>query len=82
MIQKYLLYLISSQDHLDRYENFTQYVEAKKNILNINSNNSNLISIDDKFSKKIFNDINIKNKISFSLHNSNADIYYENGVDS
>ena len=68
-----------SQDHLDRYENFTQYVEAKKNILKINSNNINLISIDDKFSKKIFNDINIKNKISFSLHNSNADIYYENG---
>ena len=68
-----------AQDHLDRYENFTQYVETKKNILNINSNNINLISIDDKFSKKIFNDINIKNKISFSLHNSNADIYYENG---
>ena len=68
-----------ARDHLDRYENFTQYVEAKKNILKINSNNINLISIDDKFSKKIFNDINIKNKISFSLHNSNADIYYENG---
>ena len=68
-----------AQDHLDRYENFTQYVEAKKNILKINSNNINLISIDDKFSKKIFNDINIKNKISFSLHNTNADIYYENG---
>lgn len=68
-----------AQDHLDRYENFTQYVEAKKNILKINSNNINLISIDDKFSKKIFNDIKIKNKISFSLYNSNADIYYENG---
>jgi len=68
-----------AQDHLDRYENFTQYVEAKKNILKINSNNINLISIDNKFSKKIFNDIDIKNKISFSLHNSNADIYFENG---
>tara|TARA_Y100001970_G_scaffold279396_1_gene386643 strand:+ start:483 stop:1811 length:1329 start_codon:yes stop_codon:yes gene_type:complete len=68
-----------SHDHLDRYKNFAQYVKTKKNILNINSNNINLISIDDKFSKKIFNDINIKNKISFSLHNSNADIYYKNG---
>ncbi len=68
-----------SQDHLDRYKNFEQYVKTKKNILNINRNNINLISIDDKFSKKIFNDINIKNKISFSLHNSSADIYYENG---
>ena len=68
-----------AQDHLDRYKNFEQYVEAKKNILNLNSNNINLISIDDKFSKKIFNDINIKNKISFSLNNSNADIYYKNG---
>ena len=68
-----------SQDHLDRYKNFAQYVKTKKNILNINYNNINLISIDDKFSKKIFNDINIKNKISFSSHNSSADIYYKNG---
>jgi len=63
-----------AQDHLDRYKNFEQYVEAKKNILNINSNNINLISIDDKFSKKIFNDININNKISFSLQNISLDL--------
>ena len=68
-----------SKDHLDRYKNFGQYVKAKKNILNFNSQNINLISIDDIFSKKIFNDINIKNKISFSLNNSSADIYFEDG---
>mgnify|MGYP001192091820 CR=1 FL=1 len=68
-----------SKDHLDRYKNFGQYVKAKKNILNFNSQNINLISIDDIFSKKIFNDINIKNKISFSLNNSSANIYFEDG---
>ena len=68
-----------SKDHLDRYKNFGQYVKAKKNILNFNSQNINLISIDDIFSKKIFNDINIKNKISFSLNISSADIYFKDG---
>ncbi len=68
-----------AKDHLDRYKNFRQYIKAKKNILNFKSQNINLISIDDVFSKKIFNDINIKNKISFSLNNSKADIYFENG---
>ncbi len=68
-----------SKDHLDRYKNFAQYVKAKKNILNFNSQNINLISIDDIFSKKIFYDINIKNKISFSLKNTSADIYFEDG---
>ncbi len=68
-----------SKDHLDRYKNFGQYVKAKKNILNFNSKNINLISIDDIFSKKIFNNVNIKNKISFSINNSSADIYFENG---
>lgn len=68
-----------SKDHLDRYKNFTDYISAKKNILNSKNKNINLISIDDKYSKKIFNDKKIKNKISFSLNNNSADIYYING---
>ena len=68
-----------SKDHLDRYKNFTDYISAKKNILNSKNKNINLISIDDKYSKKIFNDKKIKNKISFSLNNNSADIYYNNG---
>ena len=68
-----------SKDHLDRYKNLNQYINAKKNILNFKSGNINLISIDDKYSQKIFNDHKLKNKISFSLKNKNADIYFNNG---
>jgi len=68
-----------SKDHLDRYKNFKDYINAKKNILNSKNKNINLISIDDRYSKKIFNDKKIKNKISFSLNNNSADIYYNNG---
>ena len=44
-----------SKDHLDRYENFKNYISAKKNILNKGDKNINLISLDDKYSKKIYN---------------------------
>jgi len=68
-----------SKDHLDRYSNLKNYISAKKNILNTESNKVNLISIDDPYSKRIFNNQKIKNKISFSVNNINADIYYNNG---
>ena len=68
-----------SKDHLDRYKNFNDYINAKKNILNSKNKNINLISIDDQYSKKIFNDNKIKNKISFSLNNNSADVYFSNG---
>ena len=68
-----------SKDHLDRYKNFNNYINAKKNILNSKNKNINLISIDDQYSKKIFNDNKIKNKISFSLNNNSADVYFSNG---
>jgi len=68
-----------SNDHLDRYKNFNDYINAKKNILNSKNKNINLISIDDQYSKKIFNDNKIKNKISFSLNNNSADVYFSNG---
>ncbi len=68
-----------SKDHLDRHKNFKDYINAKKNIVNSKNKNINLISIDDKYCKKIFSDKKIKNKISFSLNNNSADIYYNNG---
>ncbi len=41
-----------SYDHLDRYKDMNDYINQKKNI--ITKNGYNLISIDDSFSKKIY----------------------------
>ena len=62
-----------SNDHLDRYTSLKDYIKQKKNI--ISKSGINLISIDDKYSRKIFDDKNIKNKISFSLFDTNADFF-------
>ena len=37
-----------------------------------------MFSIDDKFSKKIYKQKKIKNKISFSMFDKSADVYFEN----
>ena len=68
-----------SKDHLDRYKNIKDYITVKKNIFTTGARSINLISLDDKYSNKIFNDNFIKNKISFSIKNKNANIYYEKG---
>ncbi len=61
-----------SSDHLDRYNNLNDYINQKKNI--ITNNGINLISLDDKYSKKIFfNEKTIK-KISFSIRDKNANV--------
>ena len=68
-----------SKDHLDRYKSYKSYISAKKNIFNTGNKNINLISLDDRYSNKIFKDNFIKNKISFSIKNKNANIYYKEG---
>ncbi len=65
-----------SNDHLDRYKNITEYIKQKKNI--ITKKGLNIISIDDKYSKKIFLQKKIKNKISFSISDQTADVYMNN----
>ncbi len=65
-----------SYDHLDRYKNISDYIKQKKNI--ISKTGINLFSIDDKFSKKIYKQKKIKNKISFSMFDKSADVYFEN----
>ena len=62
-----------SSDHLDRYSGINDYINQKKNI--ISKNGINILSLDDIYSKKIFNQKKIKNKISFSLVDKSADIY-------
>ena len=68
-----------SKDHLDRYRCLKDYISAKKNIFTSGGKSINLISLDDTFSNKIFNDDSIKNKISFSIKNINANVYYKDG---
>ena len=65
-----------SSDHLDRYKNITDYINQKKNI--ITNNGINLVSLDDQYSKKIFSNNKLKNKISFSISNKSANIYMNN----
>mgnify|MGYP003953761993 CR=1 FL=1 len=43
-------------------------------------NSINLISLDDKYSRRIFYSKKINNKISFSIKNINADFYYKKGL--
>ena len=62
-----------AHDHLDRYNSLSDYVNQKKNI--ISKYGINIISIDDEFSKKIFLQKKIKNKISFSIHSKSANIF-------
>ena len=65
-----------SNDHGDRYRNVQDYILQKKNILTIKG--FNLISIDDQYSKKIFYTNNNIKKISFSILDSSADIFFDN----
>ena len=66
-----------SNDHMDRYKNMKNYIKQKKNILSNSKYSYNLISIDDKYCRTISNN-NIKNKILFSIYNSNADVFIKN----
>tara|TARA_B100001029_G_C15044675_1_gene446213 strand:- start:344 stop:1666 length:1323 start_codon:yes stop_codon:yes gene_type:complete len=65
-----------SNDHLDRYKNVNDYVNQKKNIITFTG--TNLISIDDNFSKKIYSNNKFINKISFSILDPKADVYMGN----
>ena len=62
-----------SNDHTDRYNGISDYIKQKKNILT--KKGFNLISIDDNYSNKIFNNIKNYNKISFSIFNDKADCF-------
>ena len=68
-----------SRDHLDRYKNYQNYINQKKKIFSKNDLGYNIISIDDEESNKIYKKFKSKNKISFSIYNSSANIYYKEG---
>lgn len=62
-----------SNDHTDRYRNISDYINQKRKILT--NFGYNLISIDDKYSKKIFYKKDKLTKISFSTLDQNANLY-------
>tara|TARA_Y100000590_G_scaffold271360_1_gene304645 strand:- start:781 stop:2130 length:1350 start_codon:yes stop_codon:yes gene_type:complete len=59
-----------SNDHLDRYEKFEDYVNSKFNILNKHKNGYNIISIDDPYTEEIYNNLNNLNNIPISIKKS------------
>ena len=67
-----------SEDHLDRYKNFNEYILQKKKIFSTKDFGYNIISLDDKNSTKLFNNKKIINKISFSISNLNANVFFKN----
>tara|TARA_Y100001970_G_scaffold224878_1_gene277308 strand:- start:688 stop:2040 length:1353 start_codon:yes stop_codon:yes gene_type:complete len=65
-----------SKDHLDRYGNIKTYAFAKAKIFNKNTK-YNIISIDDNYSKKIYQSLKSHNKIAISLNKKlKKGIYY------
>ena len=56
-----------SCDHLDRYDSFDSYIQTKKNILNNNKENYNVISIDDDNCRDIFYSSNNLKNIPISI---------------
>ena len=64
-----------SIDHQDRYNSVFDYINQKKNILT--KNGYNLISLDDKYSKKIFYKKDNFKKISFSVLDPSANFYMD-----
>ena len=76
---KVAIILNLSKDHLDRYRSYQEYINQKKKIFSKNGLGYNIISFDDNESVKLYKTVNIKNKISFSICNYKADIYYKDG---
>ena len=76
---KVAILLNLARDHLDRYKNYKDYINQKKNIFSKNRSGYNILSIDDKESFKLYKNNNIKNKISFSILKCDADIFYKKG---
>ena len=51
-----------SNDHMDRYTKFTNYLREKKKIINKNNYAYNIISVDDKYSSSIYKEARKINK--------------------
>ena len=65
-----------SKDHLDRYNNIKSYVCEKAKIFNKNTK-YNIISVDDIYSKEIYQLLKSQNKIAISTHKKlQKGIYY------
>jgi len=68
-----------SPDHLDRYENFTEYACQKERIISSNQNSFNIISVDNKVCSKIFKRNNRNKMIPISIEPIEEGIFFKDG---
>lgn len=66
-----------SPDHLDRYKDMKKYAIQKEKIISLNQNSFNIISVDDKFCRKIYNKYKNINVIPISELPIKKGIYFK-----
>jgi len=65
-------------DHLDRHGNIENYVKAKQKIFQ--GAGCAVVCVDDEYSKKVYRELTIPNKIGVSCIDPSADIYVKDGI--
>ncbi len=60
-----------TQDHLDYHKTFENYFAAKKSLFN--QVDTMVVNIDDEYGKRLYNEVDTKNKITVSCSNDDAD---------
>jgi len=68
-----------SPDHLDRYENYDEYIAQKKKIFNLNKKTVNIMCVDYQKTYDIYNQ-NSKKIIPISINPLKRGIYYKNNI--
>ena len=67
-----------SPDHLDRYSNIEEYINQKQKIISSNKNSYNVISLDDKYCRNIFEKSKSENFIPISKEPINEGVFFSN----
>lgn len=66
-----------TQDHLDFHENMENYFETKSKLFNhLSKDGCSVINIDDHFGRRLYDTLDGK-KISYSMRNPKADVYFD-----
>jgi len=68
-----------SPDHLDRYDNYEDYVSQKEKIISSNQNSFNIISVDNEICSKIFRKNKQNKMIPISIDPIEEGIFFKDG---